>query len=107
MPFVTIADHVAFSLDKLRKVALFEAPRLLLDVYCLLPGQAQKVHSHDDIDKVYCVLSGQAVATLGDEARALGPGQAAVAPAGMPHGLRNDGSEPATVLVFQARGEAE
>jgi mannose-6-phosphate isomerase-like protein (cupin superfamily) len=93
-----------FSPDKLRKVALCAAPRLLFDVYCLLPGQAQKVHAHDDLDKIYVVLSGRPTVVLGDEERALQPAQGAFAPAGAPHGVRNDSGEPATVLVFQARG---
>jgi mannose-6-phosphate isomerase-like protein (cupin superfamily) len=75
----------------------------LFDVYCLAPGQAQKVHVHDDIDKVYVAHTGRVVAILGDEERTLGPGQAAHAPAGVAHGLRNDSGAEATVLVFQAR----
>lgn len=99
------AARSEFSQEKLRKVALCETPRALFDVYCLLPGQQQKIHAHDDIDKIYVVLTGRPTLILGDEARALGPAAGAFAPAGVPHGVRNDTGEPATVLVFQARGK--
>lgn len=103
MAFVDLSSLAQFSPEKLRKVAFFESSRLLCDVYCLLPGQQQKTHVHDDMDKLYVVLSGRATAVLGDEERELGPGQAAVAPAGTPHGLRNPTDAPATVLVVQGR----
>ena len=41
--FVDLADRVQFSDVKLNKVALCESERLLFDVYCLRPGQAQRV----------------------------------------------------------------
>lgn len=101
--FIRVPERVQFSEAKLNKVALAESPRLLFDVYCLLPGQAQKVHVHEGIDKVYVALSGQPTVQLGDESRTLARDEAAYAPAGLPHGVRNDGTEPATLLVFQAR----
>ncbi len=103
MPFIDIADQVAFAREKLRKVGIWETERLLFDVYCVLPGQSQKVHVHDDIDKVYVVLTGRPTLILSGEERRLMTSQAALCPAGVPHGLRNDGKDPATLLVFQAR----
>lgn len=103
MPWIKISDKVQFSPEKLKKVNLFESERMFFDVYCLLPGQEQKVHAHDDIDKVYVALSGSPTVILGDEERVLSSMEAAWAPSGMSHGVRNDGSEQATVLVFQAR----
>jgi len=76
---------------------------LLFDVYCLRPGQAQRVHSHDNIDKIYVVLTGQPTLLIGAESRVLGPHQAAYAKAGVLHGVSNDTQEDATLLVFQAR----
>ncbi len=103
MPWADMNEKVNFSEAKMVKAALFESARLLCDVYCLLPGQSQKTHVHDNLDKVYLVQTGAPTVVLGDEQRVLQPGQAAFAPAGTPHGLRNDGSEQATLLVFQAR----
>lgn len=105
MPWVTLSEHVRFSADKMVKAPLFESARLLCDVYCLEPGQQQKTHVHDDTDKGYFVLTGTPTVILGEEERVLQAGQGAVAPAGVPHGLRNDAGERATLLVVQARRE--
>ncbi len=105
--WLSIAEQVAFSAQKLNKVALCETERLLFDVYCLEPGQAQKVHAHDGTDKIYVALSGRPTVQLGDEERTLENGQAALAPAGVPHGVRNASPERATLLVFQARSSAK
>lgn len=101
--FLNLDERVSFSPQKLNKVALCESERLLFDLYCLEPGQAQKVHAHDGIDKVYVVLSGRPTVQLGEQGRTLQPGQAAYAPAGLPHGVRNETTDRATLLVFQAR----
>jgi mannose-6-phosphate isomerase-like protein (cupin superfamily) len=87
---------------KLQKLNVFETPRFFFDVYCLLPGQSQKSHRHDDADKVYAVVEGEVVVQVGGEIALLGPGQAALAPATQDHGLENRGSLPAAVLVFMA-----
>lgn len=104
VPWLDLAASTEFSVEKLRKVSVCQSPRLLCDVYCLLPGQEQQTHAHEDIDKLYVVLSGRPTVVLGDEARALAPSQGAFAAAGVPHGVRNQGTEPATLLVVQARG---
>lgn len=102
MAFQELSRHRRFDPQKYRKCALFETPRSALDLYCLLPGQAQKVHSHDATDKYYVVLEGRVVVTVGDEERECGPGWAALAPPGVAHGVRNASDSPAVVLVAQA-----
>jgi mannose-6-phosphate isomerase-like protein (cupin superfamily) len=91
-----------FSADKMVKSNLFETGRLYYDVYCLEPGQSQKVHSHATSDKVYLLLDGAAVITVGDEERTLAPEEAVLCPAGVVHGVRNDGAERAALLVVTA-----
>jgi mannose-6-phosphate isomerase-like protein (cupin superfamily) len=95
-------DRAVFSDDKMKKVNLFESANLFCDVYCLKPGQAQKVHSHAHNDKIYHSLSGMPHVTLGDKTVPLPPGQTAVAPAGVPHGVENRSSEECTLLVVMA-----
>jgi quercetin dioxygenase-like cupin family protein len=91
-----------FAAEKMQKLNLFETARLFCDVYCLEPGQAQKVHAHDGSDKVYAVLEGAVEAQIGDERRALSVGEAVLAPAGILHGIENRGPGRAAVLVFMA-----
>ncbi len=88
-----------FDPQKMVKSGVFATDRLFYDVYCLEPGQAQKVHSHAGSDKVYLLLDGVAVVTAGAEERTLIPDEAVLCPAGIPHGVRNDGPDRATLLV--------
>jgi mannose-6-phosphate isomerase-like protein (cupin superfamily) len=102
MQIVTVGARVRFADEKMQKVGLFATERFFFDLYCLKPGQAQKVHSHGGSDKVYYVLSGRATVRVGAEQQELAPGQAALAPSGQEHGVTNAGKEPLTLLVFMA-----
>ncbi|MGB3632735.1 MAG: cupin domain-containing protein [Rubrobacteraceae bacterium] len=97
-----VADSIAFSEEKLQKNSLFDSDRLFYDTYCLLPGQAQKVHAHDDSDKVYYVLEGTGRFTVGEEEADLGEGHAVIARASEPHGVRNETEENLVLLVTMA-----
>ena len=98
----SVADSVAFSEEKMKKNAVFDSPHLFYDTYCLLPGQFQKVHAHEDSDKVYYVLRGTGRFTVGDEEQDLGKGDAVIARAGDPHGVRNETQEELVLLVTMA-----
>lgn len=97
-----ITDSIAFSEEKMQKNSLFDSQRLFYDTYCLLPGQAQKVHAHEDSDKVYYVLEGTARFTVGQEEEDLGEGNAVIARAGEQHGVRNETEENLVLLVTMA-----
>ena len=98
----TVADSVEFSGEKMKKNSLFDSPHLFYDTYCLLPGQAQKVHTHEDSDKIYYVLRGTGRFTVGGEERDLGGGDAVIARAGEPHGVSNETQEDLVLLVTMA-----
>lgn len=93
---------VRYSQERLAKIPVFESERMFFDLYALLPGQAQKVHAHPGSDKVYYVLEGEVVVRIGEEEALLAPGMAAFAPAGEPHGVRNESASPALLLVVTA-----
>ncbi len=97
-----IKEAISFSEEKMKKNALFESPRLFYDLYCLLPGQSQKVHAHEDSDKVYYILEGTGRFTVGDEERDLPQSHAVLAPASEPHGVRNETQENLVLLVTMA-----
>ncbi len=101
MDIKTIADQAVYSDEKMKKVALFSTERVASDLYCLEPGQKQKVHAHGGEDKIYCVLDGAGTVVIGDEEKAISAGQIVIAPAGVPHGLVN-GESRMQVLVFMA-----
>ncbi len=97
-----LVDEISFSEEKMRKNALFDSPNLFYDAYCLLPGQSQKIHAHEDSDKVYFVVRGSGRFTVGDEESDLTEGHAVIARAGQPHGVRNDAGDELVLLVTMA-----
>ncbi len=100
---VVSADVVRqFNPDKMQKVNLVETPRLFCDVYCLQAGQAQKVHRHQGADKLYYVLEGTAVFTVGSEEQCVSAGHVVLAPADVDHGVRNETRDGVRLLVLMA-----
>lgn len=89
-----------FSNDRMQKINLFETRNFFCDVYCLEPGQEQKVHAHQSEDKIYYVLAGRGSFVVGDETRELGEHQIVMAPAGAQHGVKNTSARRLTLLVF-------
>jgi mannose-6-phosphate isomerase-like protein (cupin superfamily) len=102
MRIVDVAGMARFSDEKMQKVGLFETDRLFVDLYCLKPGQAQRLHNHPASDKVYYVLSGRAIIRVGGEEGEVAAGEAVLAPCGAEHGVRNSGPHPLTLLVVLA-----
>ena len=102
MQIVTVTTRAQFSDEKMQKVGLFETDRFFFDLYCLRPGQSQKVHRHQGSDKIYYVLSGRALVHVGGVQEELAAGQAVLAPAGIEHGVSNATAEPLSLLVFMA-----
>ena len=95
-----VMANALFAVDKLQKINLFETKNFFCDLYCLEPGQEQKLHAHKEEDKIYYVLEGHGTFLVGDEIRDLGSGQIVFAPAGQPHGVKNNSAERLMLLVF-------
>lgn len=86
----------------MRKTNLFETPQMFCDIYCLEPGQSQKVHAHAGATKFYYVIEGEAEVTIGDATQTLGPGELAWSVPDEPHGVENKSSNPLVLLVAMA-----
>jgi len=99
---IRLEETIAFSQEKMQKNPLFDSPNLFYDAYCLLPGQSQKVHAHEGSDKVYFVVRGAGRFTVGEEEADLAEGNAVIARAGVPHGVRNDSPDELVLLVTMA-----
>jgi mannose-6-phosphate isomerase-like protein (cupin superfamily) len=95
-----IQDEVRFSPDKMQKVPLFGSDHYFCDLYCLTPGQEQRIHSHTDSDKIYCVIEGTGTVHIAGEEREITVGEAVVSRPGQDHGVRNDSGEKLVLLVF-------
>jgi mannose-6-phosphate isomerase-like protein (cupin superfamily) len=96
------ADRVAFDPEHPTKADLWAGMRLFAGLNCLLPGQSQALHAHAAADKFYLVLRGRGSFQVGEDAFPGEAGQLVPAPAGAPHGVRNDGTEPLVLLTVMA-----
>ncbi len=96
------AGRAEFSDAKMGKVSLASGHHLYAGLNCFLPGQEHKAHVHADQDKMYVVLDGSGVATVGDTSEPVAAGDVIFAPAGVPHGMKNDSAAPLTVLTVFA-----
>jgi mannose-6-phosphate isomerase-like protein (cupin superfamily) len=98
------AEHAVFRPDKMGKATLFESPRLLVGLNCFEPGQEHALHAHAGLDKVYHVVAGRGEFLLEGRAIPMQAGIMLVAPEGVPHGIRNTGTERLVVLAILAPG---
>ena len=85
----TIRELLAHRNSGIRLQSLAEAR--------LAVGCATVPHHHAVTEEIYYILSGSGDMTLGDETRAVGPGDAIAIPPGARHTIRNTGQ---TELVF-------
>lgn len=95
-------DHAVYSPDKMGKSTLFQSDRLLVGLNAFEPGQEHKLHAHAGMDKVYYVVSGSGLFLLQGRDEPMSAGMMLVAPDGVPHGIRNTGSERLLVLAILA-----
>lgn len=95
-----LQDLIHFSDEKMQKASLFDSPRYFCDLYCLKPGQDQRIHSHAESDKIYFVLQGQGSFHIAGEDRQMGEGEAVIARPGQAHGVKNASTEDLVILVF-------
>ncbi len=96
------ADHASWRPDRMGKATLFESARLLVGLNAFEPGQSHALHAHEQMDKLYYVLEGQGVFLLEGRELAMQAGELLVAPSGVPHGVRNTGTERLLVLAVLA-----
>ena len=99
MIFRNPAANAVFNPAKMGKVTLGSGARLYAGLNCFEPGQEHQAHVHAGQDKLYIVLQGEAEVVIGDDRSALSPGDAALAPAGVSHALKNAGPGRLVVLV--------
>ena len=95
-----LEELIRFADEKMQKLPLFESAKYFCDLYCLKPGQDQRIHSHAESDKIYVVLRGRGLFHIAGEEKELGSGEAVNARPGENHGVRNDAAEDLVLLVF-------
>src|SRR3974390_2631457 len=99
MEVMRVDDLVRFSVEKMQKLPVFESSKYFCDLYCLKPGQDQRIHTHAESDKIYFVLRGKGSFHIAGEEKELGSGEAVIARPGQNHGVRNVAAEDLVLLV--------
>src|SRR5437016_5143421 len=98
MEIQNVPDLVRFADEKMQKIPLFDSEKYFFDLYCLKPGQDQRVHAHADSDKIYFVLRGRGLFHVAGEERELIEGQTVVARPDQSHGVRNTSNDDLVLL---------
>lgn len=95
-------QHAVYSPAKMGKATVFASPNLLVGLNGFEPGQEHGLHAHAGQDKVYFVVHGSGVFLLDGRELPMVAGDLLVAPDGVPHGVRNTGSERLLVMAILA-----
>ncbi|MEQ1887049.1 MAG: cupin domain-containing protein [Bryobacteraceae bacterium] len=97
-----IAGLAKFSAEKMGKVDLFRGETMFTGLNCFEPGQEHAPHTHAGQDKLYVVLEGEGEVQVGAETQQVGVGDAAFAPSGVLHSMRNTGTKRLVVMAVLA-----
>jgi quercetin dioxygenase-like cupin family protein len=97
-----VASAATFSPGKMSKTSIVQGSFLFAGLNCFEPGQEHEPHAHEGQDKLYLILEGSGIVQVGEEAELLSAGDAAFAPSGMMHSIRNTGTERLVVMAVLA-----
>jgi quercetin dioxygenase-like cupin family protein len=93
------SEEAVYSAEKMGKSTLFKSEHMMVGLNAFEPGQEHKLHAHQGMDKMYQVIEGSGLFLFEDREVAMEAGVLLVAPADVPHGIRNTGSERLLVLA--------
>ena len=87
-------EFAQYSPDKMGKATIFKSDQMLVGLNAFEPGQEHKLHAHAGMDKLYSVIEGEEIP--------MAAGDLLVAPADIPHGIRNSSGARLLVLAVLA-----
>lgn len=88
-----IASLATFDPDKMGKSNVAQGESLFAGLNCFEPGQEHALHAHAGQDKLYLILEGSGSVQVGDRTEQLSAGDAAFAPSGVAHAIRNSAGQ--------------
>ena len=95
-----VSSLATFSAAKMTKDTVARGEFLFAGLNSFEPGQEHAAHAHAGQDKLYFILEGDAVVQVGGETRELTAGDAAFAPSGVLHSIRNPGPQRLVVMAI-------
>jgi quercetin dioxygenase-like cupin family protein len=95
-------EHAVYDDGRMGKSTIFQSEHILVGLNAFEPGQEHRLHAHSGMDKVYQVLTGRGVFLLDGREEPMEAGTMLIAPEGVPHGIRNNGTERLVVLAILA-----
>ena len=102
MFFKNLSSRATFSPDKMGKSTVAHGDFLFAGLNAFEPGQDHAPHAHEGQDKLYVVLEGSGLVEVGGRAELLSAGDAAFAPSGVVHSIRNPGPQRLIVMAILA-----
>lgn len=96
------AAHAQFPPDKMGKTTVAQGDYLFAGLNTFEPNQEHAPHAHEGQDKLYVILDGKGLVTIGGETEQLAAGDVAFAPAGILHAIRNPGPDRLVVMAILA-----
>jgi quercetin dioxygenase-like cupin family protein len=94
-----VSSLAKFAPDKMGKNTLVQGESLFAGLNSFEPGQEHAAHAHAGQDKLYVVLEGSGVVRIGEQEKSMTVGDAAFAPAGVIHSIRNPGPDRLVVMA--------
>ena len=91
-----------FNAARMGKTSVAHGEFLFAGLNSFEPGQEHAAHAHEGQDKLYVVLEGSCLVQVGVQEERLSVGDAAFAPAGVLHSIRNPGPQRLVVLAILA-----
>ena len=97
-----VSTLAKFATDRMGKSEVAHGDFLFAGLNSFEPGQEHAPHAHSGQDKLYVILEGTGIVHIGEQSELLLPGDAAFAPSGVMHSIRNPGPGRLVVMAVLA-----
>jgi len=97
-----VSGTARFAPDKMSKTTVAQGDSLVVGLNCFEPHQEHAAHAHEGQDKLYFILEGSGLVQVGEKVELLSVGDAAFAPSGVVHSIRNLGPQRLVVMAVLA-----
>jgi quercetin dioxygenase-like cupin family protein len=97
-----VSSFAKFTPDRMGKSTIAQGDSLFAGLNSFEPGQEHAPHAHAGQDKLYVILEGSGMVQVGEQSELLSAGDAAFAPSGVVHSIRNPGPGRLVVMAVLA-----